>query len=204
MSYPKDNKETSDRPSKRRKRIFFGNQFTKKSDKSEKGSSSASAKKILTADIPWILLHVYRLIEFYTVFAALTEIVICRKCKQTIKFEEAANRGLGFKLVLLCRCGRKGINSGPLINTGYEVNRQIVFVMRLLGIGREGINLFCNLMDICNGISESTYNNIIVHIHSIAESVFERLSKKTVEEEKKMNEQHERLILNLKVSSDGS
>jgi len=207
MSYPKGAREIPDRASKRRKRKFMGNQFTKKRDESEEGSASASSKKISAAnasDIPWNPLHNYRIIEWYTVFAALSQMVICRECRQTLTFNEGGNRGLGFKLILLCRCGRRDINSGPLINTGYEMNRRIVFVMRLLGLGRGGINLFCNLMDICNGLNESTYNNIIKHIHSIATSVFERLSKKAVNEEKKMNEQHDRPILNLKISGDGS
>lgn len=203
MSYPKGQKSFSDRASRRRKRKFCGNQY---SDKSEERAST-SARKITAAkpnDIPWTVLHGYRLIEFFTVFTALAEMVICRHCKQSLKFEEAGNRGLGFKLVILCRCGRRDINSGPLLHTGYEVNRRLVFVMRLLGIGREGINLFCNMMDICSGLSESAYNSIIVHIHSTAKSVFDLLSKKAVEEEKKMNEQQQRPILNLKVSGDGS
>ncbi|XP_043257881.1 uncharacterized protein LOC122400460 [Colletes gigas] len=207
MSYPKGSREISDRASKRRKRSFSGNQFTKKSDKSEEGSTSASSKKISASnvsDIPWNPLHHYRIIEWYTVFATFSQMVLCRECKQTLTFEEGAHRSLGFKLILMCRCGRRNINSGPLINTGYEVNRRIVFVMRLLGLGREGINLFCNIMDICNGLNESTYNNIIMHIHSVVTSVFERLSKKAVDQEKKVNEQNDRPIFNLKVSGDGS
>jgi len=166
----------------------MGNQFTKKRDESEEGNASASSKKISAAnasDIPWNPLHNYRIIEWYTVFAALSQMIICRECRQTFTFNEGRNRGLGFKLILLCRCERRDINSGPLINTGYEVNRRIIFVMRFLGLGRGGINLFCNLMDICNGLNASTYNNIIKHIHSIATSVFEHLSKKAVNEEKK-------------------
>ncbi|CAK9833198.1 hypothetical protein ANTRET_LOCUS9921 [Anthophora retusa] len=62
--------------------------------------------------------------------------VICCKCKQTVKFEEAGNRGFGFKLVLLCHCGRRDINSGLFINSGYGINRRIVFAIRLLGIDR--------------------------------------------------------------------
>lgn len=130
-------------------------------------------------------------------FTALTELLVCRQYKQNVKFEEAGNRSLGFKIVLLCCCGQRNINSGPLINTGYEVNRRMVFVMRLLGIGREGINLFCNLMDICKGMNESTYNNIITYIHSCIKSVFESLCKRAIEEEKEFNEKHKRPIFDL-------
>lgn len=204
-SYPKKSKDATSRASNPRKRRFHGNQFTEK--KGETVGQSASARKLSSSrneDIHWNPLHTYRFIEFFTVFTALSNLVICCECKETVKFEEAGNRGLGFKLVLLCRCGRRNINSGPLINTGYEVNRRIVFVMRLLGIGREGINLFCNLMDICDGLSESSYNKIIEHIYSATKSVFEFCSKKAVDEEKKENNKHERSTLNLKVSGDGS
>lgn len=206
-SYPKGDRYTTERAAKSRKRKFYGNQFTNQKSENEEGSASTNARKISSAstkDIHWNPVHGYRLIEFLTFFIALAKIVICRECKQSLKFEEDGNRGFGFKLVLLCRCGRRDIDSGPFINIGYEVNRRIVFVMRLLGIGKEGINVSCNLMDICNGLSENTYNNIITHIHSTTKSVFEHLCKKAVEEEKKMNEQHERPILNLKVSGDGS
>lgn len=75
-----------------------------------------------------------------------------------MKFEENGNKGLGFKIVVLCKCGGRDIFSGPFINNGFEVNRRIVFVMRLFDVARERINLFCNMMDICNGISDSSEN----------------------------------------------
>jgi len=83
------------------------------------GESSSARKlsSVSSEDVPWNYLHAYRLIEFFTVFTALSDIVICGTCKQKIKFEEAGNRGLGFKLVLLCNCGRKDIQL-PFIHTG--------------------------------------------------------------------------------------
>jgi len=66
MSYPKGAKETLDRAAKKRKKKFMGNQFTKKHDKSEEESASASSKKISAADasnIPWNSLYNYRIIE---------------------------------------------------------------------------------------------------------------------------------------------
>lgn len=42
------------------------------------------------------------------------------------------------------------------INNAFELNRRIVFVMRLLGAAREGINLFCNMMDVCNILTKSS------------------------------------------------
>lgn len=104
----------------------------------------------------------------------------------------------------MCRCGCSTINSGSFISTGYEINRRIVIVMRLLGIAQEGINLFANLMDICDGLSQQAYDNVVVHIHSATKAVFDFCCEKAVNEEKKENEKHERRLLDLKISGDRS
>lgn len=209
-SYPKQEHSDTYRHSKPRKRSYHGNQYSASSNdkgESESASASASAKKLQTANIENVTVNPmmgYRFIEFFTVFTALSDILICRNCMNNVKFEETGIRGLGFKLVVKCKCGSRNVNSGPFINTGYEINRRIVFIMRLLGIGRQGLNLFCNYMDICNGISEDTYNKIYNHIYSASKSVFDHCCKNAVEEEKQENEKRETPINNFKVSGDGS
>ena len=84
-------------------------------------------------------------------------------------------------------CGRREINSCPLVNTGYEVNRRIVFVMRLFGIAREGINVFCALMDLSQGLAKSMYDKVLQHIHEESELMFKSVSDKAVTEEKEKN-----------------
>lgn len=205
-TYPKGDKSTNNRSTKPRKRKFHRNRFTSEVDNDECNTSS-SAKKLSTADSENITIHpahCYRIVEFMTVFLAISEIVICRSCKQKITFAEKGHRGLGFKIVLLCMCGQREINSGPLINTGYEINRRIVLVMRLLGVGREGIVLFCGLMDLCQGLARSTYDNIVTHLYSASKSMFESVSKKAVKEEQEKNVQNGQPGNCLKVSGDGS
>lgn len=206
-AYPKGSREFTERRGRPRKRSFHGNQHTRSASSVSEEDGSASAKKLSSATSDNIIvnpLHCYRLIEFFTVFTTLSEILICRQCKQKVNFLETGKRGLGFKLVVNCHCGSKQINSGPLINTGFEINRRIVFVMRLLGVGKQGLNLFCNYMDISSGMAEETYNGICTHIHASARKVYEFCCKKAVEEEKKENEKREIPILNLKVSGDGT
>lgn len=132
-------------------------------------------------------LHCYRIIQFLTVFHAIPDLVNCNSCKQKITFGESRHRGLGFEVILTCMCDRRELNSGPLINTGYEINRRIVFVLRLLGVGREGINLFCGLMDMCQGLAKGSYDNIVQHLFSVSKSMFESVCQKTVKEEKEKN-----------------
>ena len=131
-----------------------------------------------------------------TVFFALAEMLICRTCKRSIRFEESSHRGLGFKIVVSCVCGRREINSGPLVNTGHKTNRRIVFVMRLLGIAREGINVFCGLMMLSQRLAKSAYDKIVQHIHEASESMFKSASDKAVTEEKeKVLKMEERRII---------
>lgn len=76
--------------------------------------------------------------------------------------------------------------------------------MRLLVVGRHGINLFCGLMDIGKGLSKNAYDLIVAYVHSASKSVFEFSCKRAIEEEKKENEKNKTPILHLKVSGDGS
>lgn len=149
-------------------------------------------------------LHCYRIIKFFTVFQAIAGIVICVSCKRKIKFEESGRRGLGFKIILSCMYSRSEINSGPLINTRFEINRRIVFVIGLLGIGRDDINVFCELMDLCQGLAKSTYDDIVQHIHSGSESMFNTVTEKAVKEEREENAENGSNENHLKVSGDAS
>ncbi|CAD6218422.1 GSCOCG00011449001-RA-CDS [Cotesia congregata] len=56
--------------------------------------------------------------------------------------------------------------------------------MRVLGVGREGINIFCSLMDICQGISIGTYYACIENIYLATSAVYNLVISKAVNEEK--------------------
>lgn len=150
------------------------------------------------------LTHFYRIIEFVSVFAAISELAICKVCKRNLNFEETGIHGLGFKIAVKCACGTRLIDSGPLRNTGYEINHRIIFAMRLLGIGLQGLNLFISLMDISKGLSKGTYDRVVQHIHECTKLVFDAMCLRVVEQEKKENEKRERPLLDFKVSGDGS
>lgn len=77
-------------------------------------------------------------------------------------------------------------------------------MMRLLGVSLEGLNLFCNYMDICSGLSSGAYMNIMNHLHASAESIFKLCRRKAAEEEQKENEKREKPLLDLHVSGDAS
>jgi len=117
----------------------------------DKGNTSTSAKKLKSIDMnvyidPTIS---YRILNFFSVFPVLTGFLCCKTCGSDITFQETSQRGLGFKLVVKCeQCEPKYIDSCPLISNAYEVNRRFIFSMRLLGIGLNGAEKFCGLMDL--------------------------------------------------------
>lgn len=178
QTYPKVTKTSIERTGKPRKCKFHGNQFLNGSSSDDgEANTSRSEKKLASATTDDVIInpsHCYRIIEFVSVFLAISEVVICNSRKQKITFAESGHRGLGFKIVLLCKCGKREIQSGPLIHTGYETNRRIVFVMRLLGVAREGINIFGGLIDIYQGLAKSMYDQIVQHLYTAFRTMFER------------------------------
>lgn len=204
---PKDN--LNYRPARPRRRKYEGNQFSCVEDintveESNDEEASASAKK-LKKSLDDIIINpsfCYRIIEFISVFSALADILVCSKCKQKVSFGESGEKGLGFKLSVTCKCGTVLIPSSPFILNAYEINRRIVFAMRLLGVAREGIHIFCGIMNLGTGISQHAYDRIIQHIHVSVKKLFEVSTKNAIELEKKENEKKEKPILNLTVSGD--
>jgi len=107
-----------------------------------KVSTSAKKMKASVSDVIVNLNFCYRIIEFISVFSAISDIAVCRKCNHNLSFGQSGDRGLGFKISVKCKCGTILIDSGPFIRNSYDINRRIVFAMRLLGIAREGTNIF--------------------------------------------------------------
>lgn len=121
--------------------------------------------KASAIDVTVTLAHCSRIIEFISVFSAISDMSVCKKCKRQQTFGETGNRGLGFKISVKCLCGTYLIDSGPFIRNAYEINRRIAFVMRLLGVAREGINLFCGFVDLGAGLSSRVYDSIIKYVY---------------------------------------
>ncbi|XP_071633109.1 uncharacterized protein [Temnothorax longispinosus] len=76
--------------------------------------------------------------------------------------------------------------------------------MRLLGVAREGINIFCGVMDLGSGISKTAYALIIEHMYTSIKKHFDLSCAHAVEAEQKENEKNEKPLLKFTVSGDGS
>lgn len=157
----------------------------------ETASTSRSAKKLKPSeetDVPVSANFGYRIINFVTVFSAISNVVKCKKCNGDITFSETSIRGLGFKLVVSCDlCEPTIVDSSPLINhRAYDINRRIVFAFRLLGIGQKGIAKFCGIMDLPKAVYHSFYDTVVKQIHTAAESVCKISMENAVKEEQKL------------------
>jgi len=147
----------------------------------------------------------YRFINFFAVFTALSDVVVCKQCHGEVRFLEGSRRGLGYKIIVSClNCGDVSINSCPIINDrAYEINTRITIAMRMLGIGINGIKKFCAFMDLPKPVFQTTYYNIISNISMATARVRELCIKKAAEEEKQKSiERNE--VDGLTVSGDGS
>lgn len=186
------------------KRQFKGNRYTVEQDTSFTSTSAEKLQNRRDMDVAISKEFGYCILNFFSVFSAIASSVICKICKKNIKFYQTANRSLGFKIVMQCKCGEQLINSCPLIDKAFEINRRIVFIMRLLGIGREEINLFCGLMDFSQGLALKTYYACLENIHLAVSSIYDSIIKSAVEEEKTKNAEAGNPENNLTVSGDGT
>ncbi|KYM97005.1 hypothetical protein ALC62_12318 [Cyphomyrmex costatus] len=147
----------------------------------------------------------YRFINFLTVFSVISQVVVCRECKGDVTFLEGSRRGLGSKIIVKCNnCSDHSINSCPLINDrAYEVNTRMIFAIRLLGIGINGIKKFCAFMDLPKPVFQVTYDKIVSNISIATECVRTLCLKSAAEEEKLLSIEHNNND-GLTVSGDGS
>jgi len=186
-----------------RKRSFHGNQHTSEADTDFVSTSAEKLKNNSDFEVNYDSGFKYVLISFVTVFSTLETLLKCKECNGDIKFLRNSPRGLGFKLTVKCSCREYKIDSCPMIKNAYEVNRRFAFIMRLLGVGHAGINLFCSLMDI-NTYHKSLYQSVVEQISIAVESVSDMVFKKAIKEEKQKNVEKDFAENELSVSSDGS
>ena len=91
--------DKSQRCDRKRKRLRPSNQF----ESAEKDINiSTSARKLSSDDDSEVTINPsvsYRLLNFITVFAELSQYVKCKVCESDVTFCENSRRGLGFKLL---------------------------------------------------------------------------------------------------------
>lgn len=146
----------------------------------------------------------YRIVCPFSVLSTIATLVKCKTCGGDVHFTESSARGLGFKVVVNCQnCEKVYINSCPLIKNAYEINRRIIFAMRLLGIGLNSIIKFCAFMDLSRPIFLSFYDKVMKFIAIATSAVRDISIKKAGIQEKELSIQKGQTE-GVTVSSDGS
>lgn len=180
----KHSRETHERASRPKRKKFVNNVHTRKANKS---FASTSAQKLSSTRDEEIIVDR----RFLVGFTMIPHFVICKDCKQQVRFGESSIRGLGFKIAVQYKCNSKYINSCPLIDDkAYKINGKFIFVMRLLGVGKEDINLFCGLVDLSHGFANYLFYAVVENIYIAAKTIFDILKEKAVEEEKLKNSEN--------------
>ena len=102
------------------------------------------------------------------------------------------------------KCEEKSASNCPKIQGAYEVNRRLVFVFPLLGVGHEGLEKFFGLMDTYAGIANNSYYKCLENIQIAATAVYDSVLRIAVNKEKAMNTNHGNVAENLTVSGDST
>lgn len=167
---------------------------------------SASAKKLKDCNEEFDVNSEfgYRIINFFAVFSVIAQHVKCKTCGSDIAFRERSPRGLGFKIVITCpKCPDVDIPSSKFIRNAYEINRRIVLAMRLIGIGLNGIEKFCAIMELPRPIFHSFYDKLVNTIAIATKAVRDASMKKAAQEEKEKSQENGQAD-GITVSGDGS
>ena len=200
----KQSKSSVTRPSRPHKRKFRGNQHTRELSLE---CTSSSAKKLKASDDFGVNVDPnlnYCIIQFNLVFSALQQVLQCKECNGAVRFSKRDVRGLGFQLCVLCSCNEMLINSCQKDVNAYEVNKRFVFAMRLIGVGLNGLNNFCGLMDLGAGFSIRTYYKCVDNMKVAVDAVLKIVLNKAAGEEKDKNVEAGNKENELSVSGDGS
>jgi len=138
------------------------------------------------------------------VFAAISDVAVCVESVNTIyRLASQKIEGLDSKYPSSISAALL-INSGSFIHNGFDINKRVVLAMKLLGVARAELNIFCDIMDLGRGLSQKSYDGIVQYIYASSKKFFEISCKKAIQEEIENNEKEERPILNLSISGDGS
>lgn len=200
----KDKHGVNKRSSVDRKKKFQGNQFTRECDTDY---VSTSAKKLKTADYEEVNIDVnsnYVILHFLQVFNFLSTCVKCKSCNSDVKFRKTAGAGVACKIVVVCSCSSRSVDSSPVENRFSDVNRRLMLAVRMLGAGLQGVKILCAILDMSCSFSNNIYYTFLNNLHIASQAVFKMVQKKAVKEEIEKNQAAGNEPSHLIVSGDGS
>lgn len=200
---------SGERPKKRKRGKYHGNQFSAKNIESNR-KLSASAKKI-RSDSPEVTpedfdesFDGYAFLNTSPLFSALSESLCCNKCYDKITVNCEVIYGLTMKINIYCNsCGllssTKNSKMVGKMQNASDLNRRFFLAMRFIGKGHAEAKTFCGIMDLPPPVTQKSYDKIVSHIHAATNIVAEKSMQKAAEEEIKVTGSS-----NITVSGDGT
>lgn len=149
-----------------------------------------------------------RFIDMELLCEGIQSSLSCKVCQGEIYLAETNVKGLGSKILLQCKsCDPKTIgnfHTSKIIEgtSAYEVNRRTVYSMRSIGVGLQGLNKFCGVMNMPPPVKPNTYNLINQQILLSAKKATDESTKKAVIEEVRETESLPKT--DITVSGDGT
>ena len=189
-----------------------------KNEISEEGTTpSVSASKLASNPVPInspssmkSIITGYRIMDMEILADIFSEIA-CPYChvKNLILREVFVKRqGSSSLLELYCTCDFvKEFYASKKIGRRFDVNKRIVYSTRTCGIGHNGLQSFCQDMNMPGSVNAPAYKNIIAEIKDatklVAEETMNTAADELINKSDTVSE-NEGLPLNIRVSGDGS
>lgn len=197
-------KSSTPHPGRHRKRRFQGNRFTAECDTDYVSTSAKKLKLMEYDEVNVDITANYVILHFSTIFCFLSDFIKCKNCDSDIKFSKTSKAGVSFKLVAQCSCSTRFCESSPVVNRFSEINRRLMFAIRLMGGGLQNLKMFCAILDMSASFSNNIYYTFLENLHTASKAVFDHFQKKAVAEEIEKNTLANKKPTHLTVSGDGS
>lgn len=176
-----------------KKRQFKGNQYTIKNEnaKPEPVKSASELKlNIPTETFTPIYNSVFQgniIIDKGLLFSLLESVACCKTCFGCLTISDKKVMGLSTIISISCKtCGvvstRNSGMLGPKKNVP-DINRRIIYALRCIGQGLEGLKTFCGVMDLYSPVTQNAYDNICRKIRDATCEVATESMRKAAEEE---------------------
>lgn len=108
---------------------------------------------------------------------------LCPECGcSTLSLSERYTQRRGLSSLLYLKCLKKDCNYFQKFYTsnyeynkkGFDINKRIIYCMRLLGHGYAGINFFCTIMNLTKPMTKNNFEKLIKVIATAVKTVAEQ------------------------------
>lgn len=133
------------------------------------------------------------------------EMLCCPLCKQNdIHFHENLAQKKGFTSVFILKCKhcdfKKELNSSKQCGKSYDINRRVIYSMRMIGQGYSSLEKFAIHMNLPRPMTHKNYDNSVKVIEKVVREVAEESMQDAADEIKKGSTD----VVDTDISGDGS